>query len=114
MNITAKIVGRLKAREFKMKDGTKGVSRTLLIETDQYSGSVPVEFFGERAALVDAITKEQVGTEMQIGINLKGREWEGKYYASIGGWSIGPVEGVDVDPGEVVLDNSDESDNLPF
>lgn len=107
MKVTCKIVGRLAPREWDKNDGTKGSSRTVLVEFDQYSGAVPVEFFGDKQAIADNLKREDIDSEKVIGINLKGREYQGKYYASISGYFIG-------DPGSEEAAPATESNEVPF
>ena len=65
--------------------------RELVITTDeQYPQSILVEFVQDKCDLLD---KFEVGKNVKIGINLRGREWvnpqgETKYFNSIQGWNI--------------------------
>jgi len=72
--------------------GAKGFrKRELVITTEeQYPQSILVEFVQDKCDLLD---KHQVGKNVKIGINLRGREWvnpqgETKYFNSIQGWNI--------------------------
>ena len=72
--------------------GAKGFrKRELVITTDeQYPQSILVEFVQDKCDLLD---KFEVGKNVKIGINLRGREWtnpkgETKYFNSIQGWNI--------------------------
>jgi hypothetical protein len=68
--------------------GTKGTQKTVvLIRTPgQYPQEIPVEFWGDKAAQV----AKQIapGDEVEIGIDLRGREWQGKHYVSVQGWRV--------------------------
>ena len=65
--------------------------RELVITTDeQYPQSILVEYVQDKCDLLD---KFEVGKNVKIGINLRGREWvnpqgETKYFNSIQGWNI--------------------------
>ena len=65
--------------------------RELVITTDeQYPQTIMVEFVQDKCDLLD---KFEVGKNVKIGINLRGREWtnpqgETKYFNSIQGWNI--------------------------
>ena len=85
-----------------------------------------IEFVQDKT---DALNSYNVGDDVKVSINLRGREWinpEGvaKYFNSIQGWRIEkmqaeaaqgmpPVEAIDAfEPADKVSDN--EPDDLPF
>jgi hypothetical protein len=60
--------------------------RLLVVKTEQeYNNLCPVEFTKDKAALLDGL---QIGQSVSIEVNLGGREWNGKYFASINGWKL--------------------------
>ena len=67
--------------------GAKGFKKRLVVlKTDeQYPQTIPVEFTQEKTNLLDSYS---IGDIVKIGINLRGSEWKGKYYANIQGWKI--------------------------
>ena len=71
--------------------GVKGFKKRLVvIKTDeQYPQTIPVEFTQDKTNLLDNYS---IGDIVKIGINLRGSEWKGKYYANIQGWNINKVE----------------------
>lgn len=86
-----KLVGETK--EF----GNNGFrKREIVITTDeQYPQDIMIEFVQDKCDLLD---KFQVGQDVKIGINLRGREWtspqgEVKYFNSIQGWRIELLSG---------------------
>jgi hypothetical protein len=69
------------AKEFKI--------RQIVIETDeQYPQSIPVQFVQDKCFILDNYA---VGDLVKIGINIKGAEWQGRYFANIQGWQISKV-----------------------
>jgi len=68
--------------------------REVVITTDeQYPQFLNIEFIQDKTELLDNF---QVGDEVEISINLRGREWispqgETKYFNSIQGWRISKV-----------------------
>ena len=68
--------------------------REVVITTEeQYPQHILVEFIQDKCDLLDAF---QMGQNVKIGINLRGREWvnpqgETKYFNSIQGWRIESV-----------------------
>jgi len=69
--------------------------REVVITTqEQYPQNLMIEFVQERCDLLNTF---QVGEDVKININLKGREWvspEGvtKYFNSIQGWNISRLQ----------------------
>lgn len=65
--------------------------RQLVVTTEeQYPQHIMIEFTQDKCDLLDAY---KVGQEVEVGINLRGREWtnpqgETKYFNSIQGWKI--------------------------
>jgi len=124
MEITGKIRKIDEAKTF----GASGFrKREMVITTDeQYPQMLMVEFTQDKCELLN---NYNVGEDVKISINLRGREWinpegEAKYFNSIQGWrieklqaeasnEIPPIEAVDAfEPADNVSDN--EPDDLPF
>jgi hypothetical protein len=60
---------------------------TMVIDTGgEYPQTIPVEWLKDKAAYV--ATQYALGDEVRIGYNLRGREYNGKYYCSVQGWEI--------------------------
>jgi len=102
--------------------------REIVITTDeQYPQHLLVEFIQDKTELLN---NYQVGQDVKISINLRGREWvnpqgETRYFNSIQGWRIESLQNVapsqemppmpPVDSFETTTDVDDsESDDLPF
>ncbi len=100
--------------------------REMVVTTDeQYPQFINIEFVQDKTDMLDNF---KVGDEVEVSINLRGREWvnpqgETKYFNSIQGWRITKLNTAapqDVpppmdDPFEPT-DNvsTDEPDDLPF
>jgi hypothetical protein len=71
--------------------GAKGFKKRLaVVKTDeQYPQTIPVEFTQDKTNLLD---NYKIGDIVKIGINLRGTEWKGKYFANIQGWQISKGE----------------------
>ncbi|MBQ4819762.1 DUF3127 domain-containing protein [Aquimarina sp. MMG016] len=102
--------------------------REIVVTTDeQYPQHIMVEFIQDKC---DLLNNFQVGQDVKISINLRGREWvnpqgETKYFNSIQGWRIeslqaaAPAAGIPPTPPaeafEPATDFSEEDhDDLPF
>lgn len=57
----------------------------LTVKDGQYEEHLPIEFLKDATELLNDFAP---GQDCEIDINLKGREWEGKYFGSIQGWKI--------------------------
>ena len=101
--------------------------REVVITTrEQYPQHLLIEFVQERCELLDSFN---IGENVKISINLRGREWENpqgdvKYFNSIHGWRIEKEDSIDNDnipspdeaPGFEVKSDDDKEveDDLPF
>ncbi len=120
------VTGRIKKIDETKEFGSNGFKkREIVLTTDeQYPQHILIEFVQDKCALLDSY---QVGQEVKIAFNLRGREWinpEGiaKYFNSLSGWRIEAVRSntpppmAPMDTLEEVDPNSgaDEPDDLPF
>lgn len=65
--------------------------RVIVVETDtdtKYPQEVPFELHQDRCALADAYSE---GQQVEVFFNLRGREWNGKYFANIVAWKLAPL-----------------------
>jgi hypothetical protein len=92
----------------QIKDTFK--KREIVIETDEkYPQSVPIEFVQDKTELLDGLNE---GDSVAVSYNLRGREWNGKYYVNVQGWKL---EKTGSAPVPVTMDEPVESDDdLPF
>jgi len=101
--------------------------RELVVTTDeQYPQHILVEFVQDKC---DLLNNYQVGQDVKVNINLRGREWvnpqgETKYFNSIQGWRIEASQGAapagmpEVPPAQAFEPaknlNEEDHDDLPF
>ncbi len=90
------VTGRIKVIGETQTFGANGFrKRELVVETfDQYPQSIMIEFVQDNVNVLD---QYQIGQEVRVFINLRGREWvnpEGvtKYFNSIQGWRMEPYQ----------------------
>lgn len=121
------VSGRIKLITDTQEFGTNGFrKREIVITTDeQYPQYISVEFTQDKCALLDGF---QVGEDVKISFNLRGREWinpEGvaKYFNSLNGWRIERIQADTPPPMAPLPDNLEEidestdtgePDDLPF
>ena len=123
------IQGRIKVIGETQTFGTNGFKKREVVVTteEQYPQHIMVEFVQDKTDLLDSY---QVGQQVKIYINLRGREWvnpqgETKYFNSIQGWRIEALQNESMsgdippvppaDAFEPAGDlNEDDHDDLPF
>ena len=86
------VTGKVKLIGEEQTFGTSGFRKRELVVTtnEQYPQMLMIEFVQDKCNLLDSY---QVGQDVKVAINLRGREWinpEGvaKYFNSIQGWRI--------------------------
>ena len=125
------LTGKIKWIDEVKTYGSNGFrKREIVITTqEQYPQNILVEFVQDKCELLDPY---QIGQDVRIGINLRGREWinpEGqtKYFNSIQGWRIDQLDQVSNNDESIPVqkpfettdlnkdqNDSDEEDDLPF
>ena len=123
------VQGRIKLIGETKEFGSNGFRKRDLVVTteEQYPQHLLVEFIQDKTSLLDNF---QVGQQVKVSINLRGREWvnpqgETKYFNSIQGWRIEAMQGEasneeipPVPPMEAFEPatniNEDDHDDLPF
>lgn len=95
--------------------------QVLVINTGgQYPQYVPIEFTKDRTKLLEGIA---TGQEVTAQVDIRGNEYQGKYYASLNGWKLEAGEKTahsqkrqqnDPPPREDPADEYDEDDDVPF
>ena len=122
------VQGRIKMIDETKTYGSNGFRKREVVVTteEQYPQHILVEFIQDKC---DLLNNYNVGQQVKIGINLRGREWtnpqgETKYFNSIQGWRIenlqssAPQGGNTPPPAdhfEPAQDfNEEDHDDLPF
>ena len=126
------VIGRVKLVNPAQQISQSFRKRELVVTTDeQYPQHIMIEFTQDRCDLLDAFN---VGEEVRVSINLRGREWtnpqgETKYFNSIQGWRIEKLTPVQAAPSAMQtppplatdhfeaapnFSNEEEHDDLPF
>ncbi len=86
------VIGKIKMIGDVQTFGSNGFrKREMVLTTDeQYPQMLAIEFIQDKTDLLNSF---QVGQDVKVSINLRGREWinpqgEAKYFNSIQGWRI--------------------------
>jgi hypothetical protein len=131
MNV--KLTGTItKVGDLQEFTGTDFVKKEIVMRVDepngQYEQEVPIEFVKDNISLADPLG---VGDKVTIDCNLRGNEYNGRYYMSLSAWRTSGLskygapqsnaEPTQAPPAEVTqapaaqpADNSTGPDNLPF
>lgn len=123
------VQGRIKLVGDTQTFGSNGFRKRELVVTteEQYPQHIMVEFVQDKC---DLLNNFQVGQQVKVSINLRGREWanpqgEVKYFNSIQGWRIEAAQAgasgqgmPPVPPAEAFEPannlNEEDHDDLPF
>lgn len=112
------VTGKIKLINETQSFGDKGFrKRELVVTTDeQYPQMIQIEFVQDKCDLLNSF---QVGQDVKVSINLRGREWvnpqgDAKYFNTIQGWRIEGLENTNENHSNTpdLVDN--DTDGLPF
>ncbi len=121
--------GKIKLIDETKTYGTGGFKKREMVITteEQYPQVIMIEFVQDKT---DLLNPYQVGQDVKVSINIRGREWvnpqgETKYFTNIVGWRIEHLAQVPMSgdmppmpPAEAFEStndlNEDEHDDLPF
>jgi hypothetical protein len=119
MKVTGKIhnVGALRvvSEKFKSKD-------VVIVTEDKFPQYITIQFTQDKTEL---LTEKNVGEQVEISINLRGRKWESpqgeiKYFNTIEGWQINAMETAVENKGRealketIIHESNFDNDDLPF
>jgi hypothetical protein len=89
--------------------------QVLVVNTGgEYPQQIPVEFVKDNTA---KIANLQVGDNVEVGINIRGNEYNGKYYANIQGWKVDLITSQQPEqsqPNGAGQPETEEKDSIPF
>jgi len=83
---------------------------------EQYPQDIKLECIKDRCSLLDSYS---VGDEVKVAFNLRGNEYNGRYYVNLQAWrmesatSAAPVDTAPI-PTEESIPLAEEQDDLPF
>ena len=65
--------------------------RQIVVKTEeQYPQLIGIDFVKDKTSILD---KYKAGQNVKVSINIRGNEYNGKYYINLQGWRIENVEG---------------------
>lgn len=84
--------------------------RTIVVSSDeQYIQHVPIDFVQDKTSILDNYS---VGQQVKVSVNVRGNEYNGKYYVSLNGWKIEKLGDAPVTSEPVK--NEEPANDLPF
>jgi hypothetical protein len=84
--------------------------RQLVVTTEeQYPQDVAIDFVQDK---VDLLNSYEVGQSVDVSINIRGNEYNGKYYVNLQGWRI--VKAEQSQPKAQAQPQAEEDLDLPF
>ena len=116
------VLGKVKVVNAEQQVTATFKKRELVVTTDeQYPQHILIEFTQDKC---DLLNSYNIGDNVKVGINLRGREWvnpqgETKYFNQITGWKLEKVQ-VNAPQGNVTPIETasnfkeEEHDDLPF
>lgn len=102
------VIGTVKVIGAEETVGAAGTfkKRLVVVQTDeQYPQSIPVDFVQDKCSVLD---KYAIGDKVKVSVNVRGNEYNGKYYVSLNGWKIEKTATVEV------AAPTTTTDDLPF
>ena len=89
-DITGKIIQILPEQRFNGKNG-EVVKNFFILETkEQYPQKIKFEVFGEDKWKTMGVT---VGQDVSVQFDIKGAEWQGKYFVNLQAWKVTAIGG---------------------
>ena len=84
--------------------------RLIVISTEeQYPQHVPIDFVQDKTSILDNYS---VGQQVKVSVNVRGNEYNGKYYVSLNDWKIEKLGDAPVT--SEPINNEEEHDDLPY
>ena len=85
MDIIGKLVKKHERETGVSKSGKTWEKQSILVEQSgtDYNKEVVISFFGDK---IKSIRDIEVGSDINVSVNVSSREFNGKYYHNIDGW----------------------------
>lgn len=102
-----KITGELIKKFDSEKISETFTKRVFVLKTaEQYPQEIALQLNQDKCSLIDSV---RLGEQVEANINIRGREWNGKYFNTLECWSLSVQTAV---KDEVVVESSNS--DLPF
>ncbi|MEH6628798.1 MAG: DUF3127 domain-containing protein [Motiliproteus sp.] len=114
------LTGKVKLIQDAQTFGSGFTKREMVVtvEDGKYPQEINLEFVQDKASLLDAL---QVGQEVTVTFDIRGREYNGRYFNNLQGWKIQTGVAVTADANQppvfdkdVPANVDDFDDDVPF
>jgi single-strand DNA-binding protein len=92
--------------------GFKKREMVVIVEDGKFPQEINLEFVQDKISLLDSLSP---GQEVTVTFDIRGREYNGRYYNNLQGWQVagaGDSDGFNQEPPP--SDSSDFDDDIPF
>ena len=103
--------GKIKVLGETMTVGSAGTfkKRTLVVSTnEQYVQHIPIDFVQDKC---DVLNNYKVDDDVKVSINIRGNEYNDKYYVSLNGWKI---EKIAQETASAPVAQTEQESDMPF
>lgn len=103
----AEITGQIKIIG-ELQTFASGFNKSQLVVTsdEQYPSDIPIDFLKDKS---DYLQNFKVGDKVVVSVNIKGSEYNGKYYVGLNAWKIQPAKS----EGEPETHHANHPTNMP-
>jgi single-strand DNA-binding protein len=106
------ITGRLCEKFDSVQISEKLIKREFVIETEEkFPQQIKFELMNDKCGLIDAY---QIGDNLKVSFNLRGREWNGKYFVNLQAWKIEREGQSETHTPNPIADMTPADEDLPF
>ena len=115
------VTGKVKVIMDKQSFDSGFEKREFVITTaEQYPQDIKFELYKEKCDIIDAFKTDD---EVTVHFNIRGNEYNGRYYVNLNAWKIDKGDTIEeqgmggqvaATAGDSAFDNADDSDDLPF
>ncbi len=84
----------------------------VIVEDGKYPQEINLEFVQDKISLLDSLSP---GQEVTVTFDIRGREYNGRYYNNLQGWKVANADDTDgFNQEPPPSDTSDFDDDIPF
>ena len=111
-----KVTGKIKVI-FETQTWDSGFTKREFVVTtnETYPQDIKIELVKDKCSLLDLFN---VGQDVEVSINLRGNEYNGKYYVTVQGWKIDKTESSNLETAKATAQavgyEYELEDDLPF
>ncbi len=89
--LSLELVGKVKELQELQSFDSGFTKRSLILEVEEngYKNDLNIEFLKDKTSLLDSLMD---GDSVKVNVNIRGSEYQGKYYVSLNGWKVSSNE----------------------